>query len=32
MWIRSQNKCVLVKSDCFSLETEYDVFNDGSIT
>lgn len=32
MWIRSQNKCVLVKSDCFSIETEYDVFNDGSIT
>ncbi len=32
MWIRSQNKCVLVKSDCFSLETEYDVFNDCSIT
>lgn len=32
MWIRSQNKRVLVKSDCFSLETEYDVFSDGSIT
>lgn len=32
MWIRSQNKCVLVKSDCFSLETEYDVSNNDSIT
>lgn len=32
MWVRSQNKCVLVKSDCFSIETEYDVFNDSSIT
>ena len=31
MWIRSQNKCVLVKSDCFSLETEYDVSNNDSI-